>query len=216
MRAFQLSSLNKLLPHAKSKPVANGEIIKKIWLRRFFANSTLGANIYLAGCGRGSMLKSVWLEKSAYILAIDRDPASVSFLKYHFPEIDVREADFNSFHDWPKNIRFQIADFDPYGNPYDAIENFFRHQSFKYPFLAFVTDGMPLCLTRSGILPKQFRSDSLGCRLLEPRIRDIYFESLVWPWWHEIAAQYGSRVKSTALFWKKGKMVAYYAVQLDV
>ncbi len=203
------------LKRAKLRPVDNSETGKKVRLRRNFAQHISQPNVFLAGCGRGAMLNAVWLPKAAYILAIDRDPFKLSYLRYHYPQVDSRKGNFDDFNAWPKGVRFQVADFDPYGSPYDAIENFFHQPRWNCPFVAFVTDGTPLWLGRGGFVPRQFRSEQIPRRLSDDGFPKFYFETAVWPWWHDLAGQNRLQVSRTALVWKKGKTVAYYAVQLD-
>jgi len=143
----------------------NSELFKKVLLRSRFAADVNNVDIYLPACGRGLMFRHVWKRKADYVLALDTSKEKIKDFKYHFPGVDARVADINTFKDWPKHAGFRIADFDVYGSPYRAIIHFLDNAIWKTPLYIFVTDGLPLWLARGGLLPVRVKQSPHACRV---------------------------------------------------
>jgi len=192
----------------------NSALYKKVLLRERFTIGVAEADIYLAACGRGMMLRHVWSRKARYVLALDTDEGKTRDWAFHYPSVDARVADIEQFSDWPNGVNFQVADFDAYGSPYRAITRFFKGSGWTAPLYVFVTDGIPLWLRRGGFLPPELTGKQRSVRVSGLGTRRAYFEALVMPWWADLAADNGVRIDQRVVLWKRGRTVIYYALKL--
>lgn len=200
--------------NSRSDQKDNSELFKKVLLRSRFASDLKKVDIFLAACGRGQMLRHIWRKKANYVLALDIDQGKIEDVRYYFPDIDARVADINVFSDWPVNVEFQIADFDVYGSPYQAVLNFLESAHWKTPLYVFVTDGLPLWIGRGGYLPSVFTGETMPAKIKGSEAKKYYLESIVFPWWHDMARKKNLKIAQSVTLWKKGKTVAYYGIKL--
>lgn len=206
----QLCALNRR-PQQKD----NSDLLRKVELRRRICGEVKWANVFLAGSGFGQMFRHAWRDKARYTLALDTNSRKVDELRFHFPNVDARLADFSTFTDWPSGRRFQIGDFDTFGELYPGISHFFAKAPWRTPFYVVVGDSGPLAFKRMGHVPHQLRRGKSRTCFLGARDLDSYMERLVWPWWERIAATHGLDIVCRAWLANKEKTVAYYALKLD-
>ncbi|MCF6286942.1 MAG: hypothetical protein L3K26_17400, partial [Candidatus Hydrogenedentes bacterium] len=115
----QLCALNR-----RAGQKDNSDLFRKAELRRRICGDVENASIFLAGSGFGQMFRHAWRDKARYTLALDTNKRKVEELRFQFPNVDARVANFSTFTDWPFRRRFQIADFDAFGNLYPGIAHF--------------------------------------------------------------------------------------------
>ncbi len=193
----------------------NSDLLRKVELRRRLCKDVKRANVFLAGAGFGQMFRHAWRGKADYTLALDTNKRKIDELRFHFPSVDGRVADCNTFTDWPTGKRFQIADFDAFGDLYPGILRFFAEAPWRTPLYLAVGDGAPLAFKRMGHVPCQLRRTKAGTRYWGSRDLDSYMERLVWPWWEKIAKKHGLDIMSRAWLGNREKTLAYYALKID-
>jgi len=206
----QLRTLNRR-PGQKD----NSEWLRKVKIRAHIARDLQRSNVYLAGCGFGQMFRNVWREKAQYTLALDTNPVKVREFKHHFSHVDVRCADIGTFVDWPRGIKFQIADFDAFGNPYPAMRAFFQNQIWADPVVIVVCDASLLSFKRGGRLPSDLWQRGHEGQYRGLRDAGTYMEFFVWPWWRRLARRHGLAIDERVTAFNRGKTVAYYGIRFS-
>jgi hypothetical protein len=128
----------------------NSDLFRKAELRRWFCQDVKRADIFLAGAGFGEMFRHAWWAKASYTLALDTNVRKVEDLRFHFPEMDARIADFQTFREWPERRCFRIADFDAFGELYPGILHFLDDAPWNVPLDIIVGDSKVLAFKRNG------------------------------------------------------------------
>ena len=206
----QLHALNQ-----RARQKDNSDLLRKVELRRRLCQEVKRANIFLAGAGFGQMFRHAWREKAGYTLALDTNRRKMDELCFHFPDVDGRVADFNTFTDWPAKRPFQVVDFDAFGDLYPGILHFFANAPWQTPLYVVVGDAGPLAFKRMGHITSQLRRRRTGTCYWGPRDLDTYMERLVWPWWEKIAKRHGLDITCRAWLGNREKTLAYYALKFN-
>ena len=206
----QLRSLNK-----RAQQKDNSDLLRKVELRRRLCAEVKHANLFLAGSGFGQMYRHAWRDKARYTLALDTNGSKVEDFRSHFPNVDAQIGDFNTFSTWPTRRRFQIADFDAFGELYPGISHFFANAPWRTPLYVVAGDSGPLSFKRMGHVPSQLRGGAFRTRYMGTRDLDSYMDRLVWPWWEKLAMVNNLNIERKAWLGNKEKTVAYYGLKLD-
>jgi hypothetical protein len=206
----QLRALN-----ARGRQKDNSDLLRKAELRRWFCEDVKRADIFLAGAGLGEMFKHAWRHKARYTLALDTNAQKIADWRFHFPEADARVADFQSFQDWPDQHRFQIADFDAFGDLYPGMLYFLDNAPWEDPLDIIVGDSKVLAFKRSGHISPQLMYGRKKSCFMGARRLDSYMERFVWPWWKRITAKRGLGITRKCCVSNREKTVAYYALRIN-
>ncbi|HOZ49183.1 MAG TPA: hypothetical protein PK468_21445 [Candidatus Hydrogenedentes bacterium] len=206
---MQLRALN-----ARAGQKDNSDLLRKAELRRCFCRDVKRANIFLAGAGFGEMFRHAWCQKARYTLALDTNARKVADFRFHFPGADVRVADFQTFQEWPQRHRFQIADFDAFGDLYPGMLHFLDDAPWEDPLDIIVGDSKVLAFKRSGHVSPQLAHARKRTSFMGARHLDSYMERFVWPWWKRVAMKRGFEIARKCYRSNKEKTVAYYALRL--
>ncbi len=159
------------------------------------------------------MFRNVWRGKARYTLALDINAAKVRDFRHHFPRVDVRCADIGTFSDWPRGVKYQVADFDAFGNLYPAMRAFLQGQMWTAPLVVIVGDASLLRFKREGRLPLELWKEDRKGLYRGPRHAATYVEYFVWPWWRRLARRHGLVMDERMVAFNKGKTVAYYGIR---
>ena len=205
----QLHALNK-----RSRQRDNSNLYRKVELRRRLCHGLHGAPTYLAGCGLGQMYRHVWRDLVGYTPGLDTNLTKVAEFRAHFPQVDARVADFRRFEGWTAQYRFQVADFDAFGNQYPGIRHFLASNRWASPLYLVVADPGVLAFKLAGYVSPDLRRWPDMHRYLGPRDLDTYLRRFVWPWWVKTAARHGIGIGRSISIGNKEKTVVYYGLEL--
>ena len=126
------------------------EINRKLWLRRqLYSRANPSGAAYLPFCGDGD-LATFYQDHTVY--AADLDAKRIEIFRARYPSATAVVTDVET---WPfpdVTVRFSVADFDAYGNPYRAFRAFWEHAHKIYPLVCIFTGGLRQRIQRGDVI----------------------------------------------------------------
>jgi len=174
--------------------------------------------------GRGEIASRLYLDFEE-LYCVEKNPKSFAFLEKRLagrskPAVHLHRGDNLKFlADQAAGIRgINLADFDAYGSPNPQIKQFFKSYRVTEPMLIFATDGGKLARMRGRPWHPAWYSVKEPEGLAAPRYHQVVaqnYELLIRQFWRELAQTDAFRILEFHLYWKQGKLVAYYGLYLE-
>ena len=105
---------------------------------------------YVPFCGDGDLAVDLYLALKKPIYGADLDGDRVKTAQARLPDAEILQADCDAFPFRGRDIKYSLADFDPYAYPYKAFREFWKQAELTSPCVLYFTDGEKQAVIRSG------------------------------------------------------------------
>ncbi len=167
------------------------DLYRKIGLRRRLLYNAEPGAAYVPFIGDGDIADALYRRWDIY--GADLDPKRVEAARSRLGDRqdDIRVADCNFWPFGELDVKFALADFDAYVNPYPAFISFWMFAKKADTMVLYFTDGMRQGAKRTGVwTPPGGRKTKVEDLAEKRKLFNFYLPRYIMPWFREYIKPY--------------------------